>query len=225
MQRSNLRIFFLLAIGITWLAALVAAATLLDERVARWVHDTAPLDREARLTRVLSWPGVFGFTAAMGAIVVLVRMRWQDGAFVLLAGVFSGANWMVKWILGRSRPYRSAEEGLHPFDVHPFKNGVKGLFTQTNLAFPSGHTTLAFATAVALCLLFPRWRPVFLLLAVVVAAQRMLVNAHYVSDTVAGAAMGTLAALAAWRVYQTYLLPRQHLPVEPVTQEKERSAA
>ena len=59
-----------------------------------------------------------------------------------------------------------------------------------NLSFPSGHAACAFATATALSILLPRWRGAFYAVAVLVAAERVLENGHWLSDVVAAAALG-----------------------------------
>ena len=66
-------------------------------------------------------------------------------------------------------------------------------------AYPSGHTTLAVAVAVAVLPLLPhRWRPVAIGLAVAVAVARMYVGVHWPTDLVGGAALGTLLAGLSW---------------------------
>src|SRR5690606_28964955 len=60
---------------------------------------------------------------------------------------------------------------------------------------PSGHTTTAFAAAVALGALFPRARWAFFAYAAVMAFSRIAVAAHYPSDVIAGAVFGGVGAL------------------------------
>jgi membrane-associated phospholipid phosphatase len=60
---------------------------------------------------------------------------------------------------------------------------------------PSGHSTTAFAAAVALGALWPRARPLLWLYAVVIAASRVIIYAHYPSDVIAGACLGGLGAI------------------------------
>jgi membrane-associated phospholipid phosphatase len=90
--------------------------------------------------------------------------------------------------------------------------GWNGLFRQPALSFPSGHATLAVATAVSLTILLPRWRWIWFLIALMVAVERVLENAHFVSDVVAGVGVGTVSALLAnhllkryWPIKQTEL--------------------
>jgi membrane-associated phospholipid phosphatase len=61
-------------------------------------------------------------------------------------------------------------------------------------SFPSGHATAAFALAGALVLAVPSRWALWLLVAAGVSASRLLLNAHFLSDVVAGAILGWWAA-------------------------------
>lgn len=177
--------------------ALVALATQFDVRIATWVRDN-PISFEAKqILEVTRWPGHFVFTMVVAGLIV-IRSRdpliGRARAIVLLvaAGAPGLASTVLKWGVGRTRPFR----GALAFDLTPLRDGAFGVFYQKNLSFPSGDATLAFATAATLALLFPRWRPLFWLWACVVCVARVLQGAHYPSDVLAGAAVGTLLAWA-----------------------------
>ena len=131
--------------------------------------------------------------------------RWRAAGFVALSGAVSGINGAFKWVVGRQRPIK----GIRPFDIDPFIGGLPGLFTAKNLCFPSGHACLAFATATAVGICLPRGRPLFYGIAAIVAVERVFENAHYVSDAVAGAAMGVLAARVTHYVLNRYFAPNE----------------
>lgn len=61
-------------------------------------------------------------------------------------------------------------------------------------SFPSGHTASAVGLTVILACFFPRGRWLFLTLGVLAAMQRIEADAHFVSDTCGGAAIGFLIA-------------------------------
>jgi len=61
-------------------------------------------------------------------------------------------------------------------------------------SFPSGHTATAAALAATLIFFYPQGRLLFIGLAGLVACQRVFSGAHYPSDVLAGAAIGTLLA-------------------------------
>jgi membrane-associated phospholipid phosphatase len=61
-------------------------------------------------------------------------------------------------------------------------------------SFPSGHTATAFGLALGLAWLYPRGRWLFIIFATLAALQRIMCDAHYVSDTLAAAALAFLFA-------------------------------
>jgi undecaprenyl-diphosphatase len=103
---------------------------------------------------------------------------------------------LLKDTLGRSRPYVAAEDGSWIW------GGPAMGFTKKSPwgSFPSAHTTAAFALASGLSWFYPRGRALFMGLALFTAIQRVLHTAHYLSDTIAGLAIGvtvTRSVLAA----------------------------
>jgi undecaprenyl-diphosphatase len=91
---------------------------------------------------------------------------------------------VVKRLIGRVRP-----SIVGPFAYVPFS------WRPDYASMPSGHATTAFAVAVALGALWPRARPLLWLYAIVIAASRVIIAAHYPSDVIAGACVGGFAAL------------------------------
>jgi membrane-associated phospholipid phosphatase len=67
-------------------------------------------------------------------------------------------------------------------------------FVQANQSFPSAHTATAFGLALCLASLYPQGKGWFFTLASLVAMQRMVAGAHYLSDVLAGAAIGIVSA-------------------------------
>jgi membrane-associated phospholipid phosphatase len=179
-----------------WLAA-IAVATSLDAKVALFMraHGSEEYFKTHRpAEQILKAPGEFYFTIIAGLVIVALHpFRWRAGGFVLLGTTVSAANWVIKWMVGRFRPFKVGNGDLpHPFDFQPFTGGWLGGYYTRNLCFPSGHAALAFATAAAVAMLWPtaRWRGWAFVVATIVAAQRVAENAHWLSDTVAAAALG-----------------------------------
>jgi undecaprenyl-diphosphatase len=70
------------------------------------------------------------------------------------------------------------------------------LLPPDQFSFPSGHTITAFAVSVSLGRFYPAVFPALLFCAVSIAASRILLGMHFLSDVLAGAAIGTLLAYA-----------------------------
>ncbi|MEJ2673072.1 MAG: phosphatase PAP2 family protein [Deltaproteobacteria bacterium] len=92
----------------------------------------------------------------------------------------------LKYLLGRYRP------------IMLFKNNLYGMhFFSSKWALnstPSGHTLRAFSLFTALSLLYKRFAVVFISIAVLIGASRVVVTAHYASDVLFGAFLGTFTA-------------------------------
>ena len=110
-------------------------------------------------------------------------------AIALLSGV--GGSQIVKRWVRRARPRRSIA-GLIPIGEDP-----------DSFSMPSGHTTAAFAGGLVLATL-PGWGVGAVCFACLVGLSRMYMGAHYPTDVLAGAALGSLCATVALAI-TTYL--------------------
>jgi len=93
----------------------------------------------------------------------------------------------LKYLLGRYRPTMLFEHDLYGF--HLFSGRWKLNST------PSGHTIRAFSILTALSLVYRRFTPAFISIAVLIGISRIFVTAHYPSDVLFGAYIGVFTAL------------------------------
>jgi undecaprenyl-diphosphatase len=129
---------------------------------------------------------------ALLALLFFSRGRWAsaEGRRAVAAAGFSALA-----ALGVAQVISHLWERPRPSVAHP--DGVQ-LFIPASHdpSFPSDHATAAFAiAAVLLLVLGVRALPV-LLAAVALAASRVLVGIHYPGDVLAGALLGSAAAVA-----------------------------
>ena len=111
------------------------------------------------------------------------RLLTDRGMFILGCGVVAGfVAAKLKIVFGRAPPDSLLNEGADGF--HFFSGGI-GLDS-----FPSSHAAIAAGIAGALSAIWPVHRRVFLGLAVIVAASRFIIGAHYLSDVLLGCAVG-----------------------------------
>lgn len=110
---------------------------------------------------------------------------------LLAAGVALGAAQLtfltLKRLIGRERPCT----------IEPHCWAV--LLPPDRFSFPSGHSITAFAIAVTLGLWYPALLAGLIFCALSVAASRVILGLHYLSDVVAGLMIGILIGLAAFQ--------------------------
>ncbi len=97
------------------------------------------------------------------------------------------ATGFIKRAIGRGRPFVGG--AADPFNFLPF-HGAEPYFS-----FPSGHAVTAFALALGVAVIWPKWRVLAFIYALVIAATRLVLLAHHPSDVVGGALIGLLGAL------------------------------
>ncbi|MFN8652457.1 MAG: phosphatase PAP2 family protein [Gemmatimonadales bacterium] len=185
--------------GLLFMGA-VAALTPLDEPVRNGVQDlrSGGSNDVARVIRHVGQPEVYA-TVALGTVAAgLVSGNaniTRAGARITSGIVLGGATVaLLKFGIGRRRPF-SAE------DQYTF-----GPFSKADASFPSGHTMTAFALATGVSDEVHSV-PVTIgmyTLATGVAWSRMNDNKHWLSDVVAGAAIGITSVKlmnGRWRVF------------------------
>ena len=67
-------------------------------------------------------------------------------------------------------------------------------------SFPSGHTAAATAVAARVAIAQPLFAPLVVTLAALIGYSRVRLRVHYVSDVLAGAALGLAGALVATKL-------------------------
>jgi undecaprenyl-diphosphatase len=96
---------------------------------------------------------------------------------------------ILKYAIGRARPPLYGQYGILGF--RPFDGDF--LFQ----SFPSAHSTHVGALFMALALLFPRLRLLFLSLGLWLGVTRIIIGVHYPSDVATGLALGAGVAFTA----------------------------
>jgi len=148
----------------------------------------------------LALPGVF---VAAPAVYLVGRLahndKMKDLGWHTTEAVLVGAaiTEVLKGVVGRSRPFISADT-----NPHDFKFG-SGFGSDNRSSFPSGHTTIAFAAAAAasseVSRMWPKMTwivgPLLYTSAGFVGLARMYQCQHWASDVVMGAGIGTFAGL------------------------------
>lgn len=180
----------------------------IDRGAATWGADHAT-DASTSVLRLVTQAGATPIVVALVAIVIALSLRdrkvWTIAAFLVVVVVGQNliAN-LIKVVVDRARP-----------DLSPLA-GFSGA------SFPSGHTTAAFATFMAIALVVGRGRAATVQaslaglaigLATTVGMTRVLLGVHWLTDVIAGAALG-LAWFALCAIAFGGRLLRFGLPIE-----------
>ena len=125
-------------------------------------------------------------TPAAGRIgsLVLASLAVRFGYLFFAIAVPGLFVTIVKRLIGRVRP-----SDVGPFAYMPWS------WRNEYASLPSGHSTTAFAAAVAIAALWPKARIPMLVYAAVIALSRVIITAHFVSDVVAAAFVGGFGAI------------------------------
>jgi membrane-associated phospholipid phosphatase len=85
-------------------------------------------------------------------------------------------------------------------------------FYESSASFPSGHTSIAFATATALSLKYPKWYVIApaSIWACSVGYSRMNLGVHYPSDVFAGAVLGAGSAFLTYKINEWFWEKQHH---------------
>ena len=208
---------------VLWVAAFMLAEFVafvwIDRPVADFFHDDGGALQP--FFEKVQWFGLgYPYLVATGLAFAVLRWggEWERlkpraasmrgiayiPGFIFVAVAASGlVADLLKVVVARTRPKLLFANGDYGFTWFGFR--------ADHWSFPSGHATTAAALVAALWCLWPRPFWLYVAAAALVAASRVITDQHFVSDVVAGAAIG----VAVTRLVALWLLPRRAAPAAP----------
>jgi undecaprenyl-diphosphatase len=174
-----------------WDRAVVEAVQHLHWGPLNWVFE-----------RLSDWWVHSVLIVAIGLGADLGRRRLPLAALLATGAYFAAdvTTFALKRAFERPRP-PVVDHAVHPLVPVPH-----------NYSMPSGHATAAFATAVAVGLVHRRLLAPLLALAALIAFSRVWLGVHYLTDIVAGAAIGSAVSLTLWLVARGIIGARTSSP-------------
>ncbi|MCX6141424.1 MAG: phosphatase PAP2 family protein [Candidatus Kapabacteria bacterium] len=189
----------IIAIGIL---AMLASMIWIDLPLATWInaHNTSEL---RQIGSGLEELGKSQWILGYCLIVTLVAWRSmrsfakQHIAFfvsVAASGILSN---VIKVILCRPRPPLFIEQGITQWHLLGFQ--MEYIWN----SFPSGHATTGLAIAISGSAAYPRLKWLFWSVGLAIVLGRLMLNAHYLSDVIAGSLLGGVVAMWILRRFST----------------------
>jgi membrane-associated phospholipid phosphatase len=135
------------------------------------------------------------FSVAAPIIIYSVGLIKKDSTIKKQA-IFIGETFLVSAFITTALKHTVKRE--RPFDT---SSDIEKLTSAPGYSFPSGHTSLAFATATSLSMAYPKWyviAPSFVW-ASAVGYSRMHLGVHYPTDVFAGAIIGSGSAYITYK--------------------------
>jgi membrane-associated phospholipid phosphatase len=128
--------------------------------------------------------------ARFGVFAEIARRRIHAGLLGMLVAGF--ATWVIKIATGRVRPNGLIYQGN--INWNPFS--LENIFH----SFPSGHATAAGALMMVLIIGIPRFRYIWIVVALWICVTRVLSANHWPTDTVMGLYLGSfcVALVTSW---------------------------
>lgn len=182
-------------------SAILFCYRYIDQNAVWWAHNhTTPQSHEL-FTAITQFGDstyyLIGFALLFFAFRFLWKKSfWEKTSLFLFAAVASSGILadIIKVIAGRYRPSELFSQGLYGFDFWHISRAMT--------SFPSGHSATAFALATAITHLWPKSAILVWPLAVLIAASRLLIGAHYPSDIIGGAVLGVFSTLLVLRYFE-----------------------
>ena len=171
--------------GLAFLVRSWSVLERIDRGAANW-GSTNATQFSTSVVRVVTQFGSTMVVVALALVVVAIKIRSprRGSIIAFLVVLIAGQNFianLLKVVVDRARP------------------GGHHLAGFSGASFPSGHTTTAFAAFAGFALIFGRERParvqaIYMGLAAgaaaAVGATRVLLDVHWLTDVIAGAALG-----------------------------------
>lgn len=198
LHQKGILVFLIIA------ALSIFGAFYFDEKFQAWVASLRVTHLEAVIFTKLSkwgdWPQLIGATALAALIARgLGSAVWTK---ILVTAIVSAAlTGLVattsRTLTGRVRPY--AESTITPGWYGPCHKGRSLIGVHAYNAFPSGHTATAVGLASVILFSRPLWGIPCMLIALAIAASRLYLAQHHLSDVVVSLFLGLAIGWCSWQ--------------------------
>jgi undecaprenyl-diphosphatase len=167
-----------------------------DHRLMRRVHRwRAP--RWFRILMIVATRGGDGWLwYALGLILVLYGGEQRFAAIGVAASSAAVGIFLF-------RALKRTSQRKRPCEIEP--HCWASILPPDKYSFPSGHSITAFAVAISLGLFYPYLLTALLAMAFLIAASRIILGMHFLSDVLAGSAIGITLGFASFHIFAIFV--------------------
>jgi undecaprenyl-diphosphatase len=163
-----------------------------DHRLMRRVHRwRAP--RWFRILMIVATRGGDGWLWYAFGLILLLCGGEQRFAATGAAGSSAAAGLILFRALKRTSRRR------RPCEIEP--HCWASILPPDKYSFPSGHAITAFAVAISVGLFYPYLQTYLLVAAILIAASRIILGMHFLSDVIAGSAIGIALGFTSFHIF------------------------
>jgi undecaprenyl-diphosphatase len=166
-----------------------------DHRLMRKVHRW-PAPRWFRTLMIVATRSGDGWLWYSLGIILLVyggEHRFQ----AIGAGLCAAAAGILLF-----RSLKRTSRRKRPCEIEP--HCWAAILPPDNYSFPSGHSITAFAIAIAIGFFYPFLLAYLLVAAVLIACSRIILGMHFLSDVLAGSAIGVLLGFTSFHIFALF---------------------
>ncbi|QDV58416.1 PAP2 superfamily protein [Rosistilla oblonga] len=132
-----------------------------------------------------------------GIAILVPEKRWCLPRLAALSFGSGAIVTILKMFILRRRPNdfdfsTAREDSIYQWSLDAYLQHVAIFDDSTLRSFPSGHAATAVGLCIGMMLLFPRGRIYFVCMATLACTERLLCQAHFLSDVLGGVAVATL---------------------------------
>lgn len=167
----------------------------LDSALLLQIQDTVRTGFLNALVVPISRAGDYGILWAASCGILMSRRKTRRGGALTLCGLsteYVTCELILKPLIRRPRPYLTIQ-GL-----------VCLVPPESSAGFPSGHAASGFACAYLLTRSYGKIGALAYIPATLIALSRVYVGVHYLTDVLAGMALGTLVGAGVWAAERLY---------------------
>lgn len=168
----------------------------------KYIIDNIHNDKMTAIMSVITTLGNCGFIWIFIALILIIINRTRKTGFTMavsLVSVFITVNLIIKPLIDRERPFEKSIDILNSLLIA----------LPSDSSFPSGHTSAAFAGAVAVLCCNRKLGIPLIIFAVLMGISRIYFAVHFPTDVIGGFLIGSIIGIISYRLVKKIINKRK----------------